>query len=412
RPPGSTLKPFLYAYAMQEDQLYPDEILLDAPMDRGLYNPRNFDEQYGGHVAAKDALRESLNIPALCLLSRVGIEAFHAHLQSIGFRNMDQPSDYYGLGLALGNAGAQLSELAAAYAILANDGVYREIRWEENAGDQPVRRIFSADIARQVSDMLSQALITDRSEIEVTERAIPTVSWKTGTSSGRHDAWAVLYDSHYVVAVWVGNNDYSPSTQLVGSEAALPVATRLYKILPQPDTPPHRRQIDFKTIPMCSASGLPANAECPAVRESTIPSSLHTLRRCDVHHKRPANDKSIAGPVEYWPAGPLGWDLAATPRDVKTVKAQTTKLNIIQPSDDARFIRTRARNGDRVQLASSLDDYHTIHWYLDGQFLGSSEPDKPLHLDLKPGEHRLSALTPKGESDQVTFEVVDPSGLQ
>lgn len=398
RPPGSTLKPFLYAFAMQQSLLYPSEVLLDAPMDSGLYNPRNFDEIYRGYVRSDDALRDSLNIPALSLLGRVGIENFHHALKPFGFRHMNQPSEHYGLGLILGNSGAELAELAEAYAVFANQGLHSTLQWRKGAPRRN-RRLLSPDIAMQINSILRQPLIDSGFANDRFQRLPLHASWKTGTSSGRHDAWAVLYNRRYVVAVWVGNNDYSPCESLVGSRAALPLATRIFRDLPRREKEDCRPAPEaFHPVRVCTATGLPAGRHCRATHAMMLPVSIHTLRSCDVHHAT----------SESWPADPLGWDLASTPRQSGSPRRKSNQgatLQILQPARDAQFVKTGSVYGDRILLQSSLDGREPLHWYLGGQYIGTTT-DQPLHLDLTSGEHHLSVLSGDGRSDSVRFSVI------
>ena len=199
RAPGSALKPFTYALALEHNQLYPSERLLDDTLDYGSYTPQNFDGQYRGLVTAEDALRQSLNIPAVMLLERIGPAALHAKLQRGGITTLNRPAEDYGLGLTLGNCEVRLDQLAAAYGALANLGEFHPARQtflsdEATSNSAMVTqtrtpaRIFSRDTCLTMYRMLGQPLPNevDR-QAAGTLGNTGTVCWKTGTSTNNCD---------------------------------------------------------------------------------------------------------------------------------------------------------------------------------------------------------------------------------
>ncbi|NUM52954.1 MAG: penicillin-binding protein 1C [Candidatus Hydrogenedentes bacterium] len=412
RSPGSALKPFTYALGIERNVLYSTEMLLDDSLDYGLYNPENYDGKYRGLVSASYALRRSLNVPAVNVLDRLGYDDLHRFLQNAGITTLVKPADYYGLGLTLGNCEIRLDELAAAYCTIANLGEYRPLQDVAGASPTPVR-VISEGACLSVYGMLDQELPNEFQRDIVRARGyVPRICWKTGTSTGNHDAWAFVFNRHYVVGVWLGNNDATPSKYLVGARAALPLAAQLFRSLPRKamsDWPEAGNAM--RTVKLCADTGLPAAPWCPHASTDILPAAQFLNRKCDVHYPSPSGD----GAVQRWPASAKGWDLANVNATIATVRGDATRkegFRILAPTNNAEFVLTREANSDRIRLRSSADGSTTVHWYLDGEHIGVSGPGTPLFLDLGDGEHQLACMTASGATDTVTFSVAAPYAPQ
>ncbi len=222
RQPGSALKPFLYALALDRGFTAAD-VIDDAPLTEstsgGLHDYQNYSRRFYGPVAVRDALGNSLNIPALKTVQLVGTDAYLARLRALGFESLSEHPDFYGDGIALGGGAVTLYELVQGYAALANGGVLRPLSvLRDDAGARPARRVYSAEAASLVANILSdsnaRALEFGRDSV----LALPVqTAVKTGTSSDFRDAWTVGFDYRYTVGVWFGNLDDSPSAGVTGS---------------------------------------------------------------------------------------------------------------------------------------------------------------------------------------------------
>jgi len=419
RSPGSTLKPFTYALAMERNALYPCEVLLDDSLDYGAYAAENYDGAYRGVVSAVAALRDSLNVPAVMVLNRIGAHALHGFLRDAGFTTLVRPPEHYGLGLTLGNCEARLEELAAGYTMLANLGEYRVLETTVAEGTpRPVRRCLSRGVCLAAYQMLEQplpnefgaGLIRASASLPRASASPPRVCWKTGTSAGHRDAWAFVFNQHYVVGVWMGNNDGRRSQRLVGAEAALPLAARLFRSLPpaaQPGWPDVRG--DLRRVEVCAVSGLPASTWCRRTKQVLLPRSQYLHRTCDVH--RPIRENGRLVVAERWPGAAKHWDLAhVRQRQQITPHARHERtLRIIEPPDQAQFVLTGEPEGDRVRLRASLDADARLYWYVDDRYLGASVQNDALLLDLTPGAHTLACMTPHGAVDTVRYVVARPT---
>jgi penicillin-binding protein 1C len=439
RSPGSALKPFTYALAMEKQALYSCEMLLDASYDYGKYKPGNYDRQHHGMLSASDALSRSLNVPALAVLDRIGVEHLYSFLMRMQFTTLNKTPQEYGLGLTLGNCSVPLDQLAAGYCMIGNQGEFRPLAMFPDDVSTSGTRLLSRGVCLQLFDMLEQTLSDGYGEgMENTVSVRPRVCWKTGTSTGNKDAWAFVFNARYLVGGWMGNSNGDSSPHLVGAQAALPLAQDVFRSLPssnEPDWPDYGDEL--RAVKVCATSGLPASDWCRATRTVYLPTCQYLHRVCDMHYPMSDREDVAASerPVlERWPGNAKHWDLAkisnvarivdvaptvsvasaaslsdTSPPSVGTGASRLEALSIQAPANDSQILMTHAPQGDRVRLSTSLDDVETLHWYLNGKYIGASEPFKPLVLALQPGQHLLTCMTLDGLSAQTHFEVIEPT---
>ncbi len=228
RQPGSALKPFLYALALERRLLTPASLLEDTPLElpeqRGLYRPLDYDREFRGLVSTRVALASSLNVPAVRTIDMVGVEAFTGHLRSLGFDGIVEQGDYYGAALALGSADVRLWDLVNAYRTLANGGRSSAMRLVSGGAPEPARQIYSPATAFLVSDILADR--ASRAPTFGLENTLATRFWsavKTGTSKDMRDNWCVGYTGRFTVGVWVGNFSGASMHDVTGITGAAPV---------------------------------------------------------------------------------------------------------------------------------------------------------------------------------------------
>lgn len=227
RQAGSTLKPFLYAIAFEKKILTPASVLIDSPIDvatpLGIYKPQNYENEYKGMVSARTALASSLNIPAVKTLSLIGVEPFIQRLRQMGFSQIES-DEYYGLSLALGSADVSLWEMTNAYRMLANKGVWSDLRLRFENYKERRRRVFSEE-----ASFLASSILSDRAARGATfglENPLSTRFWtavKTGTSKDMRDNWCIGYSDRYTVGVWIGNFSGEPMWDVSGVSGAAPI---------------------------------------------------------------------------------------------------------------------------------------------------------------------------------------------
>lgn len=249
RQAGSTLKPFLYAAALEEKILTAASVLDDSPLDvavvSGIYQPDNYDSAFRGQVSARVALASSLNVPAVKVLSLVGTESFLKRLRGLGVKGLNESGDFYGLSLALGSADVSLWELTNAYRALANSGIWSDSRLTATNAESkmPSKKVFSAQASFIVADILSDRIA--RSTTFGLENPLSTRFWtavKTGTSKDMRDNWCVGFSSRFTVGVWVGNFSGEPMWNVSGMTGAAPIWITLMNYL-------HHNHLSIPPVP-------------------------------------------------------------------------------------------------------------------------------------------------------------------
>ncbi|UOQ55017.1 penicillin-binding protein 1C [Hymenobacter cellulosivorans] len=268
RSPGSTLKPFLYALALDKGLVTPKLLLPDVPTNFQGYQPENFDKRCSGEVPLDRALAYSLNIPAVRTLSELGVPTFTTQLRAAGFRTVAKRAPHLGLSTILGGCGATLEELTNLYVTLANGGQYAPVQWIQPPAapvkTTPGTALFSEASAFLITDILAQLTRPDLPVGYETSVRLPKIAWKTGTSYGRRDAWSIGYNKEYTIGVWVGNFSGQGSPALTGSDIATPLLFDLFNAVAynSPNNwfqPP--ASLDFRLV--CAETGRPPGENCP-----------------------------------------------------------------------------------------------------------------------------------------------------
>ncbi len=271
RQPGSALKPFLYALALENGytaaSIIPDIPLLQ-PVGHGLHHFKNYSSHYYGPVRLRCALGNSLNVPAIRAIKTLGVIPFRNTLHQLGFGSLQRDADYYGEGLALGNGEVSLFELVRAYSVLARSGIYREPKFllPDNRHVRE-KRIFSPESCSIIANILSDpfARLLEFGGSGLLDFPVQTAV-KTGTSTDYRDAWAIGFNYRYTVGVWMGNLDYRPMDEITGSRGPAQVLRSAFHELNQNrETSPLFLSRSLQPIRICALSGKPASPDCPHV---------------------------------------------------------------------------------------------------------------------------------------------------
>jgi penicillin-binding protein 1C len=438
RSPGSTLKPYLYALALDQGEILPATLLLDIPTDFAGYVAENYDGQYRGPVEAREALARSLNAPAVRLLNQVGLSSFLELLRQAGLTTLDRPAGNYGLPLVLGACEVSLLELTGLYAGLARGGKFWPVRWrggeEEPAGAG--KALISPEAAWLVTEILLEVERPDLPDSWTLGRDVPAVAWKTGTSYGHRDAWAVGSSGRYTIGVWVGSFDGRPFRGISGARHAAPLLFDLFRALEPGGSslrpPPALR---LGTVEVCALSHEGPGPLCPRrLAVASIPGRSR-LSLCRQHRRALAD----AATGELLPAGCGGrgerrWReyIAQPPELVAWWRSQGQALpdpprvardcagtppgpgpHIVSPDSRTPY---RLRSGvpladQRLPLIAEADQaVERLYWYRDGILVGAGPPSKPLFLRPTPGRHRLVVTDDLGRSEGVDYQVEGTAG--
>jgi len=449
RSPGSALKPFVYALALDQGLIHPLTMLKDAPRSFGAFDPENFDREFIGPIKASDALARSRNIPAVTLASDLHGPTLYGFMQRAGMR-FPHEEKFYGLALPLGGVELTMQDLVRLYAVLANGGELRPLR--RTLSRFPVgsagigvdrssnvrlpqgggyKRLVSREAAFLTLEMLGQI---PRPGLSTTSESDP-IFWKTGTSQGFHDAWSVAVFDHYVLAVWVGNFDGKSNPAFVGRSCAAPLLFQIVDAMRatghaharRHDPPPNA---NLRRIEFCAVSGeLPTAACTHRVTGWFIP-GVSPIRTCEIHREiliddatglRVNNDdgtrKLHREVYEFWPSDLLGlFAEAGLPRrapppflpddSVESLSRSGQAPRIVSPKNNVIYSLGEGDTSRALSLLAETEpDVAKVYWFADRVFLGASDRGAPLSWQPKPGSYKLIALDDHGRSDAraVTF---------
>jgi len=389
RSPGSTLKPFAYAMAIERGFIGPASILVDSPRVYREYAPRNFDNEFHGQVTVEYALSRSLNIPALDITERIGVDALLNRLHSLGLTGIDQPPEYYGLSLVLGTAEVRLLHLVNAYACLARLGVYKPYRLLESDAIDPGTRKFSAASSYLVAGMLSDPGRQWAGLSDAITESLPRVALKTGTSHGLHDAWALAFNPEYVIGVWMGNPSGKPARILTGIDAAAPLALRILRRLDPGGTgswynPPP--EIRMRTL--CAKTGRLNRSAC----ESTVPGEFILG----------VTDSSLCLSCRKDANNPVAPD-----RREPTSSSPET-IRIVTPHHGTSYRRLEESSDAGNEIPFKFDGpigKEKAYWFVNGALWGEAEAGETLWWPLAAGEHQIVCSRDNGAWAKVEVTV-------
>ncbi|MEM1002625.1 MAG: penicillin-binding transpeptidase domain-containing protein, partial [Bacteroidota bacterium] len=430
RSSGSILKPILYGKAIDRGLIHSSSFLRDVPINIDQFSPKNFDGEFEGVVPADKALAKSLNVPATLLLKDYGVPSFLSDLKGLGFRNLSSSANTYGLTLILGGAEVRLVDLAEFYAFqaqLLNDpdhdfslSFWGEKNLVENRADY-----MSNGAWWLVTGALQEV---ERPGINMDWRSYSNsrkIAWKTGTSHGFRDAWAIGYDADHLVAVWVGNADGEGRPGLTGVSAAGPLLFNIFQFLPQNDWF-EKPEYDLKNQVLCSASGYPARAHCPK-QEKEVPLTAEMQGYCEFHEKILMNSKGeqvfrgcthgkvldttvlMLDPIaSYYYRTKNKGSYTPIVLSEDCSKQVQNSLGIVYPARNARLIIPKNFSGELEKVlfkAFHSDRSKTIYWHIDGQYVGATQGDHELIIELSKGQHKLLIIDELGNEDDLNFKV-------
>jgi penicillin-binding protein 1C len=370
RSPGSTLKPFLYAAALQRGLLHPAELLDDGPgLSAGI---RNADSRYLGPLPPSQALANSRNVPAVEVLRRLGLDAGFDVFGALGLRASDATPDSLGLAMAIGALPTSLDRLTDAYAALADDGMQRGLLWYQGQPEPPPRRVFSVTAAREVGLFLSDPMARLPSFARYGSTEYPfAVAVKTGTSQGYRDAWTVAWSSRFLVGVWVGRGDAGAMADLGGANSAAALVREILLALHQ-TVPGELSDTNlpvpdgYTPGPVCSGPAETPEDRCGRTLLTWLPPGGAPAREPVPGSEAPQSETPVRLTVVTPEPGSRIWRNPESP-----------------PGADQFLLR--AKTSPRVPR---------VVWYVDGEPFALTDPDQPVRWPLRTGEHRFQIGLP------------------
>jgi penicillin-binding protein 1C len=443
RSPGSALKPFIYALALDEGLIHPNSLLKDAPASYDGYDPENFDHNFAGPIRAADALIQSRNVPAVDLESRLDPHRnLYTLMKDAGIRGL-QPESHYGLTIALGSAEVSPEELGTLYAMLANRGVWRPLRRSMDDPVDPGAPLLSPEASWLTLDMLKDAVRPGAVNVPLLVSASRPVAWKTGTSFSYRDAWSASVFDNSVLVVWVGNFDGTVNPEFVGRTAAAPLLFSIIDALRERSPVPAETcftrtpDLNLRQVDLCAVSGMIAGPNCPHTIKGWFIPGKSPITSCDVHRRiwvdnktglrlsdAPADSATAHAEVcEFWPSDLAKlFQAAGLPRvsppdlaDPNHAVAISSDLgkgpSIVSPKMGLTYhIRVGVAVDEVLNLEATAEtSRERLHWFVDATYLGVSEPSTALLWKLQPGRHVIRAVDDSGRADtrQITVTAVE-----
>jgi penicillin-binding protein 1C len=428
RSPGSALKPFVYSSAINEGSYTPKMKLLDIPSDFAGYTPENYDQTFNGEVTFHEALINSLNVPAVRLLREIGYQRFMKTINKLGFDNISNENKFLGLSLILGGCGVTLEELVGAFTVFPNEGRIRSLKYVLHESSNSGINIFSKETAFIISDILSTNERPDFPNILSEVTKLPKIAWKTGTSYGKRDAWAIGYNKNYTIGVWVGNFNGKGSPYLSGKEVAVPLLFNLFNSIDyDPRNDWFDKPADVEIRKVCELTGLLPSENCEHTIDDYFIWDVSHEKECDLirdvyvseNHKQqycieclPENGFTKRSYKFYKPEL-ITWYAENNiqysnppPHNLYCSSVrENQKPKIISPSKEMEYLVEKEATQKILLQASSDIDVSMHYWYVNNEYFGSTENSGKLFFEPKEGENKIVCKNDLGAEATLTINV-------
>ncbi|WP_350293882.1 penicillin-binding protein 1C [uncultured Croceitalea sp.] len=451
RSTGSTLKPFLFVSLLHEGQLLPNALVKDVPTVINGYNPKNFNKKYSGAVPASRALSRSLNVPAVRLLRSYGLQKFYNKLQKANLKSIDKPASHYGLALILGGAESSLWDITKTYAssasvlnyYITNSSTYRSnefvepsylFGFEQDFGVAQLEApVFNAGAIYHMTKALQEVNRLEGGENWQFFNESQPIAWKTGTSFGFKDAWAVGITPKYAIGVWAGNADGEGRPGLTGITAAAPILFDVLDVLPNSSSFKEPFD-DLVAIETCKKSGFIASSYCNETETKLQPINGTKTQQCPYHNQVVLDNSqkfrvnTACYPLDdmvykNWFSLPTGMEYyyATANTNYKSLPPyldgcstlESQLMEFIYPKKNEVVLLPRALGNTSSEVIFKLAHQRpetAIHWYLDDTYIGSTTNIHEVLHAIKPGEYLLTAVDNDGNIIQQALQLQMASG--
>jgi len=437
RSSGSLLKPFLYAAMLDAGELMPSALVSDIPTRIGSYSPENNTKTYVGMIPADQALARSLNVPAVRELRAFGIDRFARLLRSLGVSTLFRHGDDYGLPLILGGAEITLWDIAGLYAGLSRTATNIEDKssiffppsyYPQKLPNSKRSSLISPGAAYLTLDALTYVVRPGEEAAWQSFASSRRIAWKTGTSFGFRDAWAVGTTSKWTVAIWVGNATGEGRAELRSTTTSAPVLFEIFSFLGSSDwfDKPFN---NLKVVEVCSLSGFPAGVNCESTKITEIPRNAPHHNPCSFCKIVTLNEKQdrqvvltkngaektitkkwfVMPPAEEWYYKKWNLDYKTLPL-LEGVSARSIPLALFNPEENSQIyvpVEIDGRPGQVVFMAAHRDINATIHWHLNENFIGTTQVFHEMETRPQPGTHLLSVVDNYGNTIQRHFKILN-----
>jgi len=428
RSPGSTLKPYLYALAIDKGLVTPHFILSDLPVNYGGYRPDNYDAKFRGLITMEDALALSLNVPAVNLLNEIDVNYFIEKLGSADFGSIKNNSANLGLSVILGGCGVKLTELTDLFRAFANQGIFSKMKWTKEDYVTGYDTLFTSAASYMITEVLTIAERPDLPAKYGNSIHLPRIAWKTGTSYGRRDAWSIGYNMEYTIGVWVGNFPGIGVPEMNGASHAAPLLFKIFNNIDydgkaewfmQPD------EMDYRLV--CSESGLPPRDFCDnLVMDAYIP-GISPSQKCQ-HMKAvflsPDRKKSFCRSclpeagyrkelmqnlspeiITFYEENNIPYT-KIPPHNQKCLRVFEDNAPVITSLNEGiEYILMKDEEQQLMLSCSAENDVNLVYWYIDDKFFKSSPASQKIFFNPKAGEIKISCTDDKGRNSDIWIQV-------
>ena len=446
RSTGSILKPFLYAAMLDAGDILPNTLVADVPSQFGSYNPENFDKEYDGAVPASRALSRSLNVPAVRLLQEFGLDRFHHYLEALKLKDLKYNANHYGLSLILGGAESNLWDLCKSYAALSSTLNHFNDTSSEYFTNEFCEPTFLADNDIDFGKKTSEKTLFDAASIYLTYESLKNVNrpegdenweffdsskqiaWKTGTSFGFRDAWAIGTTKDYVIGVWVGNADGEGRPGLVGVQTAAPILFDVFDVLPNSNW--FSKPFDeMQEVDICTKSGYRASVNCEEKEQKFIqlsglktqPCPYHVLVHLDRNEQYQVNSSCedlgnithktwfVLPPLmEYYykSKNPFYKSLPQFRSDCLGDNA--ISMQFIYPKESNSIFLPKDFDGKRNELILKIAHSKPetiVFWYINETFVGTTKDIHDMAIIPKQGKHWITVVDEFGNEAKRQIEI-------
>ena len=431
RSTGSTIKPFLYALSIDEGIISKASIVEDLPQNYNAYTPFNSNRKFYGKVSVERALQESLNAPAIYLLSQYGVENFYNFLKEAGLSSLNENYKYYGLPLVLGGAEISLLELSTLYRALGNNGEFQGLKWRK---DEKLikKKLISSESSYEILNILKELKRPGREAYWQNYDSNFKIAWKTGTSYGNRDAWTMAVSKKWTIGVWLGNFNGSSINGLSGIKSAAPLVFRIYNSL-EKDKYNNWFEQDkraVKKIKVSKFSGYALSKELEDLTECIevdYPKEAKALRKskyeelfytnlegseevCSLCWEQGDIKKSVK--VKFFPLmndilkkrGDNSFKVLPHKKGCKSL-ARKEDIKIVYPATGGIIELPKTLKGkkDKLLMKTILNKREDVFWYLDEEYIAMTKNKHELEVNLEEGWHKLYVLSEGGSFDEVKF---------
>jgi penicillin-binding protein 1C len=449
RSTGSILKPFLYAFMIDEGKILPSSLVEDVPVQIGSYGPKNFNLTYDGLVPADKAIARSLNVPAVKMLIDYSPAKFHYRLKQLGFKTFTKPTQHYGLSLILGGGETSLWDVASAYSSMGRsllnysnarnrytNNNYHSLEYLNGAKNENKNAFLKTDLLKASSIWYTFSAMTELVRPQdftgwMQFLSKNRIAWKTGTSFGFRDAWSVGLNGKYLVAVWVGNASGEGRPDLTGTSCAAPLMFNVFNLLSD-KTWFNKPTSDMEDVLVCKQSGFRASDICPDKIKKQYPTGSSKTNLCSFHkmvnldetrtfrvnsncysvNKMQQVPWFVATPMQEYFFRQHSAFYRPLPEFMPGCSTESNfhQMEIVYPRNEFKIYIPVDENGNRSRCifkAAHKNVNAALFWYIDGQFVGSTEKFHQLSLLPAKGKHELSITDNFGETVKCSFELID-----